>query len=165
VADYYAREGSANSDGTPLFANDCDKSSEREVVELLEAKWGCEIKQFGKLCPIDFYALRDGRLVGVMELKSRTHAANKFPTVFLNVRKWISLVMAQQGLGVPALFVVKFSDQIMYQHISAIDASAVRMGGTKEKVKSHTDVEPVIHVPIDSMILINNRITVKETAS
>ena len=50
---------------------------------------------------VDFFALRDGMLVGVLELKSRSHTSTTYSTVFLNVRKWGSLMLYHLG-GCPA---------------------------------------------------------------
>ena len=82
---YYGRVPGENSDGTPVYANDLDKANEGEVRGALEAAWGCEVRPFGPLCPIDFYVLRDGRLAGVVEAKVRSHGSDRFETVFLNV--------------------------------------------------------------------------------
>lgn len=151
MGNYYLRGETINSDGTPLFAIDYDKSNEDEVRSALEKAWKCEIKPFGRLCPIDYYSTRDGRMVGLLELKSRTHESTKYATVFLNVRKWIALLMGQNGLGVPAVFVVKFIDGIFYISVGDVDASKTKIGGTSKIVKSGSDIEPVIEVPISSM--------------
>ena len=150
--DYYDRKSTTNSDGTPLFATDRDKSSETATVLLLREKLECDIYAFGPLCPVDFYAIADGRLVGVLELKSRSHSSKQFPTVFLNVRKWLALKMAMVGLGCSGLFVVRFTDGVYYIKVDDIPTKGnVRMGGTKRIVKSQTDIEPVIHVPVKMM--------------
>lgn len=151
--DYYARHERANGDGSPLFANDYDQASEGVIRDRLAAIWRCSVHPFGRLCPVDFYAIRDGRLVGVLELKTRTHDAGRYPTVFLNVRKWLALTMAANGLGCPAVFVVRFTDSLRHIPVAEVDAGQVRIGGTNRIVKSHTDIEPVIEVPIEAMLL------------
>lgn len=149
--EYAERAATNNSDGTPLMANNYDRANEDEVRTVLEKAWNCSIRSFGRLSPVDFYAERHGRLVGVLELKSRTHESTRYATVFLNVRKWMALQMAGMGLGCPALFVVRFTDGLRYILVDAVDATQVRMGGGNRKVSSHTDIEPVIEVPIRSM--------------
>jgi hypothetical protein len=144
---YYERTAGTNGDGTPIFASAADRFGQAEVAELLARQWGCEVRLFGPLCPIDYYALRNGRLAAVIEYKGRSHAFAKHPTVFLNVRKWLALMLAETGLGVPAVFVVRFTDGLWWVRVARINASAVALGGCAGQVKSHTDVEPVIHVP------------------
>jgi len=149
---YANRSTVANSDGTPVFATKIDVHNEQDAMVALAQGWDCEIKPFGRLCPVDFYAIRDGRLVAVIESKSRTHNSNAFPTVFLNVRKWLALSLASVGLGVPAIFVVDFADGVRkWININGIDVGKVSIAGCRQTVKSHTDIEPVIEVPVAKM--------------
>ena len=152
--DYYERETHANSDGSPLFCADIDKDNETEIKSLLEEKWNCTIKPFGKLCPVDFYALRDNRICAVIELKTRSHKHNKYNDVFLNLRKWFCLMLSENRLGCPALFVVKFIDKIGYVRVGQIDVKNISLGGCSRVVKSNTDIEPVINVPIANFVWI-----------
>lgn len=148
---YYARTTAMNSDGTPLFATRNDAAAEDETARLVEQTWGAELHRFGPLAPIDYYAIRHGRLVGLLELKTRSHASTKFPTVFLNVRKWLALRMASMGMGVPAVFVARFEDGARWIDVEDVDASTARMGGCLRVVKAASDVEPVIEVPVAEM--------------
>jgi hypothetical protein len=150
---YYERTSGTNSDGTATFASPCDLAKQAEVAALVESAFGpgLELKEFGRLCPIDYYAVRHGRMSSVLEIKSRTHDAARYPTVFLNVRKWLALQMASIGFGVPAYFVVQFTDLTKYIEVSLVDASRHRIAGTSHVVKSKSDIEPVIEVPIESM--------------
>lgn len=150
-SEYYSRNRSVNSDGTPLYCADADISHEREVACQIEKAWGCELHAFGKLCPVDYYAVRDGRFVGVVEIKSRSHSSDKYPTVFINVRKWLSLMLCHTAMGCPAVYVVKFTDVIRWIDVNAIDARAIEIGGCRQLVKSSSDIEPVVHVEISSM--------------
>ena len=155
--DYYSRKKTINSDGVVAFANQHDRENEREVSKLIEQRWDCEVKPFGQLCAIDFYVLRRGSLIALMELKSRTHSSDKYETVFLNVRKWLALTMGEIGLGVPSIYIVKFTDKTMFIPIKEINAGRNIIGGTKRIVKSHTDIEPVIEVEVKTMRCLNER--------
>lgn len=148
---YYDREATAHLDGSPIFKTAADEASEQAVAEMLERAWGCTLRSFGRLSVIDWYAERHGRLVGLAELKSRSHPAGKYPTVFLNVRKWLALMLGSTGLGVPALFVVRFEDGVRWLPVADVDASRQRVGGCRRQVKSRSDVEPVIEVPIEAL--------------
>ena len=54
-------------------------------------------------------------------------------------------------MGVPALYVVGFTDSLLYIAWSDIDGNAMSIAGCAGVVKSQSDVEPVIEVPIASM--------------
>jgi hypothetical protein len=152
MASYYERDQVTHLDGTKVFQNSDDRRNEIDVASILSKKWECRLARFGDLSPIDWYAERHGRVVGVLELKSRTHPSNKFDTVFLNVRKWLSLNLASIGLGCPALFVVKFTNDLRWIKVSDIDASRQRIAGCSRLVKSASDIEPVIEVEISKML-------------
>lgn len=148
---YAERPGDTHTDGTPLFQTPSDRANEEKVAGVIGEQWRCELRPFGMLAPLDFYATRHGRMVGLIEVKCRTHEAAKFGTVFLNVRKWLALGLGQVGMGVPSIFVVSFSDDLRFIPWTKIDATAISIAGCAGVVKSHSDVEPVILVPVASM--------------
>jgi len=148
MTDYASRVATAHSDGTPTFCSDLDKYNESDVKHILEKKWGCTLHDVGLMHPIDWYAVRDGRVVAWVELKSRSHARSKYPTVFLNFRKWWALLCHQQT-GAPGIWVVRFTDGIYFVRVDDISPNRLRIGGTTTRVKSQTDIEPLIDVPID----------------
>ena len=148
---YYDRGEIDHLDGTKIFQTAADRDNEATVATIIEGKWNCNIRRFGVLSPIDWFAERNGRLVGVLEVKSRTHPSDKFPTVFLNVRKWLALRLASIGLGCPALFVVRFTDCVRWVAINDVDGTQNTIGGCSRIVKGISDIEPVIEVDIATM--------------
>ena len=148
---YYERVSTTFVDGSPVFKSEEDERNEGAVAGDIERAWGCDARSFGKLAPIDWWFSRHGRVVGVGELKSRTHPYSQYPTVYLNVRKWLALLLAANGMGVPAVFVVRFSDCTKWIPVTEIDASSVSIGGLTRTVKSRNDIEPVIEVPVIKM--------------
>lgn len=152
MSSYYERKPNINSDGAPGYTAPEDIVNEDALKARIEKAWSCELHRFGKLCAIDFYALRHNRMVGLVEVKFRDHPMDQYPTVFLNVRKWLALMLGQQGLGVPATFVVGWPDgNARYLPISDIDTSDIRMAGAARLVKSHSDIEPIIFVRLEDM--------------
>lgn len=151
MTSYYDRQAATHLDGTPVFATAADRQAEADVAAALGRAWGCELRAFGPLCPVDCYAVRDGRLAGLVEIKSRSHPSGAYPDVFLNVRKWLALTLGSAGLGVPALFAVRFTDGVFWVPVAEVDARPVVIGGCREQVKARSDVEPVILVPVAIM--------------
>jgi hypothetical protein len=150
-SDYYNRIAATFVDGSLIFKTEDDERSEDETAKAIESAWRCECRSFGKLAPVDWFFVRAGRFVGVGELKTRTHESGQYKTVFLNVRKWLALSLAAHGLGVPAVFVVRFTDVVKWIDVVGIDASVVRIGGCKTIVKSRNDIEPIIEVAVKAM--------------
>ena len=149
--DFYDRTPTYNSDGTPIFVSDHDKAREIEVAEFIQDRWKCDMRWWGNLCPVDYYALRDGRIAACIEIKSRSHASFRFPDVYLNCRKWLALMLTEVGMGCPAFFVVRFVDRVMWIRAAWVDARRMSIAGCKKRFSSPTDIEPIIHVPIDDM--------------
>jgi len=55
-------------------------------------------------------------------------------------------------MNVLAVFIASFTDnKVLWIPIAAVDATQHRMGGTLRIVKSRSDIEPVIDIPIASM--------------
>jgi hypothetical protein len=148
---YYDRTAAKHLDGSPVFKSEADERNESEVAALVQRAWGCELRSLGRLALVDWVAVRDGRVVGIVELKSRSHESAKHPTVFLNFRKWLALTVAALGLGCPAIFVARFTDATLWIAVAEVDAGRCRIGGCLHVVKSRSDVEPVIEVPIAAM--------------
>lgn len=152
--DYYDRRGERTADGGLAFSNEVDAQAEAEVGRRLEEAWSCKLHRFGRWAPIDWFAERGGEVVAVVEMKARTHATEAFATVFLNVRKWLTLQLYAIGMGVPAIYVVRFADdEVRYIDVRDVDTrrGRVKVAGLRRKVKGNSDIEPMIEVPLSEM--------------
>jgi hypothetical protein len=147
---YYDRQYSRTPEGQWTFKTEEDYRNECEVAALVQDRWGCKLHSYGRFAPVDWWAERFGKVVGFLELKGRTHPVGKYPTVFLNQRKYIALTIAEKS-GPPAVFIVKWLDDIRFTALSNIDPTRLAVGGCTRLMKSENDIEPVIHVPIRSM--------------
>lgn len=154
---YYDRPRNELIDGSAIFQTYEDRKSETEVAQLLAEAWACNVRSFGALAVVDWYAERHGRLIGILELKTRSHPHAKYPTVFLNVRKWFALTMGSMGMRVPAIYVVRFDDGVRWVPLTGIDPSRHRMAGCAHIVKNDNDIEPVIDIPIEKFALVAAR--------
>lgn len=151
TTDPNTRQTLTHIDGTPVFKNEADHANEMRVAAQLGQAWGCQIKSFAALSPIDWYAERYGRMVGVLEVKSRPHASDRFPTVFFAVRKYLTLLLAATAHNCPAVFVADLIDGVFWAPLARIDGSRVRIAGSMALIKDASAIEPLIEVPIASM--------------
>src|SRR5262245_58204516 len=156
------REALEHLDGTRIFSRPEDHAASREVADRFAKALGCELHPFGALSPIDWYATRHERLVGLMEVKCRSHDRGTYPTVFLSVRKWLALSLGSVGMGVPGIFAVRFNDGICWISVANVDASAHRMGGWSRPA-ARADVEPVIEVPVAQMRVLEEKRDARKT--
>lgn len=144
------RSNIVHLDGTRIFQTAEDLRGQSEVADAISAAWNCELHSFGALAPIDWYALRYGRMVGVLELKGRDYGFDQYPTIFISVRKWLALTLAATALGTPAIFVAKFSDGIWWVPLADIDTSHITITGWS-KPRARNDTEPLIRIPTSQL--------------
>jgi hypothetical protein len=129
-----------------------DAEAERLAADRLGELMQCEVHAFPPLTPIDWYACRHDALVAYLEVKTRSHRHDAFGTVYLSVRKWLALELAELAQGVPGIFVVQWVDALGWIRTSRVDAHAVTIagnGGTTEHGRN--GIEPIILVPVDLM--------------
>jgi hypothetical protein len=156
---WYKREWEPHTDGSSVLITPADRDGERATARVLEGAWRCSIMPFAMLCPVDFYAVRDARVCAVLELRRRTHAFGRFPTVYLSVRKWLALQMCAAGLAVPALFVVRFVDCLCFVNLTTLDTPIrTSIGGHARIVHKQSDIEPVFHIPLGSFVEIKQKV-------
>lgn len=131
-----------------------DRENERDVAQHVARYCGWQLRSFGaQYSPIDYYAVSDGRIAAVIEIKCRTHAADTYPTVFFSWRKWSALTLAAAGLCCAALFVVRFADGDRWINVDDVDPRWHEIRGWAVP-RAVNDVEPLIHVPVADMELL-----------
>jgi hypothetical protein len=141
--------GPTHIDGAPIYSNEDSAAAEDALARRCERAWTCELVRFGRLAPVDFYAMKSGRIAGLVEMKIRKHAITDYPSVFLSLRKWLALSLAEFSLDVPALFVVQFRDGARWVNVRNAHGPLYRTRSRGREWRS--DSEPVILVPISAM--------------
>lgn len=129
-----------------------DVDNETAAAARLEATWGVTLHRYPRLHAVDWYAERDDRLVGHVEIKVRTCTATTYPTVYLSLRKYSSLLMLEQATGARSAFVAGFAcGTLLWTPITDVDARDVVIAGRTDRGLG-SDREPMILVPIPGMI-------------
>ncbi|MFS0884941.1 hypothetical protein [Aeromicrobium sp. 179-A 4D2 NHS] len=101
------------------------------------------------------YALhRDGRLVGHIEIKTRTNRHDAYPTYMLSLAKLDHLHRRAIITGVPSAVVVQWTDRLaMIDATIFRDKAVMRSGGRWDRGDA-LDVEKVAHIGIDQFIFL-----------
>lgn len=130
-----------------------ESMTEREnlVCRHIEKAFRTTIIRTGYLDDFDFYGVRDGRTVGVGEIKCRNNPHNEYPTVYLSVHKWSRLLEVSRALNVRGIFVANWTDQTRWIYVDQINASAHTIAGRYDRKDAPNDLEPMILVPTDEM--------------
>ena len=135
-----------------VFCTDAQKQAQAAVAQLLEHKWNCTLHPFPTLAVIDYFAEREGRIIALVEIKTRENSVTQYPDVFLSYAKWTHLSFAGIGFGCPAYFVVRFQDAIRYIEAKEVDASDPQPDGRPPRPGSANDIEKMLYVPISQML-------------
>lgn len=155
--DFYERK----PDGTSYKTAEDERNEKEAAKDLAEyfsqrGDGECEFHPFAKYDPLDWWVERNKHMVGVAELKCRSHASTTHGTVWLAVRKWLAMRLAECGFGVKAIFAVRFTDGLFYIPLYDVDASKHIWGGCGKNraVNSQNTTEPMIEVPVADMRLV-----------
>jgi hypothetical protein len=106
------------------------KHQKREeiVANKIAAAWNCEWGQMGPYSPFDVYLRRGKNMTAIVEIRTRRdRELNSFSTALLDMDKWFSLMLAEIGLHLPALYVVAFTDGIYYVRIGHLPVRDFKM--------------------------------------
>jgi hypothetical protein len=131
-----------------------DVDNENAAAIRLEAAWAVKLHRYPRLHSVDWYAERADELVGYVEIKSRTVTADHYPTVFLSMRKYLSLTMLEHTTGIAGTFVAGFScGSLLWIRVRDVDARHVKITGRTDRGRAE-DREPMILVPIPDMTVV-----------
>ena len=137
------------------FRSAADAANEADVAGRLAAAWHCDVLAFPPLTPLDFYAARGDAMVALLELKCRTHDVATYGTVWLSVRKWLALTLAEAHMAVPGVFVVRWLDALGWVHVHDIDARRVTIvRDSRMRNGDATAVEPAVEVPVSAFTML-----------
>ena len=64
---YADRTGEIGPGGVRIWQNQSDRDNEAEVSDFLSKVWSCELRPFGMMSPIDWFAIKNGCLSAVLD--------------------------------------------------------------------------------------------------
>ena len=136
------------------FVTADDERREREVADIIEQKWDCKLRKFGRFDPIDFWAERSGEVVAFFEIKCRNVPSTKYETVFVTMRKFLDLLRAQEWSngGAKSFIVLRWTDCAGWLEVTNLvpgDLTVLR----RIEHRVEQDVEPAFEVPIASFTM------------
>lgn len=127
------------------------RDREGELADRVGAVWDCTLRAFPAFSPIDWYAERQRRIVGLAELKTRRHVRGTYATVHVALRKWQALAQAEAALGVRGVFVIAWTDALGWASVWTLarHATGIVLGGRTDRGLAN-DVEPMLDVALEA---------------
>lgn len=127
---------------------------EDQAAARLGVAWSCDVFRFAEFSPLDWYCSRGPQFIGVAEIKCRKVRLGAYPTIWLAVRKYHWLTLAAERHKCGAVFVVGYTDALMWINASDIDARAENIRANAGRIDRGlaNDVEPMIEIPVSSLL-------------
>lgn len=127
---------------------------EDQAAARLGVAWSCDVFRFADYSPLDWYCSRGTHFIGVAEIKCRKVRLDEYPTIWLAVRKYQWLAVAAERHKCGAVFVVGYTDALMWIDLPRIDARADKIKADAGRIDHglRNDVEPMIEIPVSSLL-------------
>jgi len=131
----------------PIYETKTDVANERQIADQLERAWSCSLMKLSKpLSNVDMVAVRDGRVVALVEIKRRKYTSGQ-------IQAWggymISLDKIKEGLaysraaGLPFILAVGLADGTFTIRVDDATPDVVRIGGRSDRGDAK-DIEVVV---------------------
>lgn len=136
-----------------------DAAVEEQVRQYLSQQWKCEVVEYPQFHGIDWFAAHDKKVIANIEFKGRNHPSTKYRTVYLSQNKYLTLLIASISVGVPGLFVARWSDGVVRMvDTQFLVPGQLGVAGTGQLRNGETrlQVEPMIEIPIEQMEYVGN---------
>lgn len=125
--------------------NEIAKRNEQKIQAILEKVWKITLRHTEPFAPADFYIIENDSIVGAIEIKTRSHKFGKYPTIWMSLRKYISL----KNLNLKDIYyVINYPNTVRYIKLDDIDSSKIVTSGRTDRVDAPNDIETLIEIPI-----------------
>jgi|14_taG_2_1085336.scaffolds.fasta_scaffold09113_7 hypothetical protein len=128
----------------PIYETEKDLRNEVTLSDLVSERWKCSMQKLQPRDRFDYAAVRSGKVMSFIEMKTRTNPMMKYPTYMISMTKVINAKITNMATGIPCFLIVKWSDYAGYVSIDNIETT-VTMGGRTDR-SDPQDVEPVCHI-------------------
>ena len=130
----------------PIYETSADRARENGVRVHLMETFGCQYQKAPPLFCVDGQLLdADGKTAGLVEIKTRKNAHNKYPTYMLSASKWRKAMSLGDTMNVPVMLVVQFTDGVYMTRLKWDYPTA--QGGRTDR-NDAMDIEECIYIPI-----------------
>ena len=133
-----------------LFQTHEHRSQEDRALAWCEDVFRCKAHRYhDKTAPLDFWLERDGRVVAFGDVKSRTTAADQYPTLRMSTRK-IDIMRLHAALHeLPVLLVVPFGcGETRWLDVRDLDTPLDVTKWVRRAHRATNDTEPAFEIPL-----------------
>jgi hypothetical protein len=137
----------------PIYETAADRQNERLIKTFFEDRWGCEADKLKISCEVDYSLTKDGKIVGVMEIKCRTYnykTLDGWGGLILSANKWQAAKRWKETHGIAFFLALGLLDGIFLLRIKANEEwPALRLitAGRRDR-NDPQDIEPCVLIPM-----------------
>lgn len=136
----------------PTYETDRDRARARRLVEKTAEEWGLgQPFEMPAFSPYDFALLPvlGSSVLGFAEVKSREYHSEAFPTYFVGLDKWTSLLTLAEATRLPTILLLGFNDGARFLDVSApgVPTLATFATGGRFDRADPADATVVAHLP------------------
>lgn len=102
----------------PTYENVSDLDREMDVATKLSKEWRCDVTKTKRFYPVDYVATRDGKLVSILEIKTRNYSMGELERLggfMVSAEKLVRARELSEMVRVPFILVVKMKDELFYR--------------------------------------------------
>lgn len=131
----------------PQYETELHLAAERECIEEVQMAWNCVLLKLPKSYRADYLAMRDGRIVGWVEVKCRSHEWDDYEAwggYMISLGKAMAVCQLAERTNMPACLIVSACKDIRWSPLST--GHPLVRGGRKDR-KDDADIEPCLMIP------------------
>ena len=137
----------------PMYETSGDRQNEKKVVEFLQERWNCEADKLKIACEIDYSLTRDGKIIGVMEIKCRKYdykTLDGWNGLILSAHKWQAAKRWGKTHEIAFVLALGLLDGIYVLSVGANEKWPLLQlitGGRRDR-NDPQDIEPCVLIPM-----------------
>jgi len=129
----------------PRYESARDLANERRVAERLKAQRNLDVQKMPISYRLDYALMRDGKVVGFAEIKSRRNEMARYPTLMISLGKVMAAFQLTAATKLPCYLIAEFTDCIAV--VNFREQHELGIGGRIDR-NDAADVEPCAYYPI-----------------
>lgn len=130
----------------PYYESPRDLTNENSVSSVLKEK-GLDFVKMPVSYRLDFAIMRNGKVCGFAEVKTRNNRHDKYPTLMISLGKVMAARQLSEATGTRSILFVKFLDGLYWCDFAS--PFNLEIGGRKDR-QDNADIEPVAHFAISA---------------
>ncbi len=128
-----------------MYENKAHLKAERDVADILEKAWSCELKKLSYKLTVDFAITRNSIIYGWIEIKCRNISYNHSKEYMISMHKINKARQLAKDTGLSFILVVRFTDGIYYYKDKG-EQHTLKWGGRFITQRDEQDLEPCYYI-------------------